>query len=201
MPSAKAVDPTKPGLPHLAGTKSLRRAISFDKIGTFAGGHPSLYNSAVKLGSWRTGHAKCHLPGGRLAVAVCDSVDNSPGYSAFAQMLDRLFGREVGGAFRAPFVLGDAGQLQNICHEAGIANAKIARRQGKVRFASIDALVSTERGCAWTLGGLLSDEQFVQLLKDSQTTLQPFVIEGGAIEFDIPALIVTAQKARKPVSA
>jgi ubiquinone/menaquinone biosynthesis C-methylase UbiE len=32
--------------------------------------------------------------GGTLAVAVCDAVENSPGYSAFARLLDRLFGRE-----------------------------------------------------------------------------------------------------------
>ena len=35
-------------------------------------------------------------PGGRLAVAVCDAVENSPGYRVFAQLLDRLFGKEVG---------------------------------------------------------------------------------------------------------
>ncbi|HUH48646.1 MAG TPA: methyltransferase domain-containing protein [Mycoplana sp.] len=136
-------------------------------------------------------------PGGRLAVAVCDSLGNSPGYNAFAQLLDRLFGREVGDAFRAPFVLGDAVQLQDICREAGIADAKVARRNGKVRFASIDALVSTERACVWTLGGVLTDEQFARLLKESQVVLQPFVIDGG-IEFDVPALIITARKAGPP---
>lgn len=134
-------------------------------------------------------------PGGRLAVAVCDSVENSPGYSAFAQLLDRLFGRVVGDAFRAPFVLGDAGCLQDICREAGIANAQIIRRNGKVRFHSIEALVATERACAWTLGGVLNDDQFARLLKESQTVLQPFVNDGGGIEFDMPALIVLAQKA------
>jgi ubiquinone/menaquinone biosynthesis C-methylase UbiE len=46
-------------------------------------------------------------PGGRIAVAVCDAVENSPGYAAFAALLDRLFGTAVGDAFRAPFVLGD----------------------------------------------------------------------------------------------
>lgn len=138
-------------------------------------------------------------PRGRLAVAVCDSVDNSPGYGAFAQLLDRLFGREVGDAFRAPFVLGDAGQLQDICREAGIAEAKITRRNGKVRFNSIDALVSTERACVWTLGGVLSDEQFARLKQEAQVVLRPFVLDGR-VEFDMPALIVTARKAYKPVA-
>jgi SAM-dependent methyltransferase len=133
-------------------------------------------------------------PGGRLAVAVCDAVENSPGYSSFALLLDRLFGKEVGDAFRAPFSLGDAGRLHEICNEAGIAGAEIVQRNGKVRFRSIDALVSTERACVWTLGGVLTDEQFERLLEESKTALVPFVTHGGTIEFDMPSLIVKARK-------
>lgn len=133
-------------------------------------------------------------PGGRLAVAVCDAVENSPGYGAFARLLDRLFGRQVGEAFRAPFSLGDAGRLRGLCGEAGIEDAEIVERNGKVRFKSIDALVSTERACVWTLGGVLTDEQFERLLKESRTVLAPFVVEGGSIEFDMPSLIIRARK-------
>ncbi|HEX5176869.1 MAG TPA: methyltransferase domain-containing protein, partial [Chthoniobacteraceae bacterium] len=42
-------------------------------------------------------------PGGRMAVAVCDAVEHSPGYSALADLLERLFGEKVADAFRAPF--------------------------------------------------------------------------------------------------
>jgi ubiquinone/menaquinone biosynthesis C-methylase UbiE len=134
-------------------------------------------------------------PRGRLAVAVCDAVENSPGYSAFALLLDRLFGKQVGDAFRAPFSLGDAGRLHAICREAGIDGAQVVQRNGKVRFKSIDAMVSTERACVWTLGGVLSDEQFDRLLKESKSALRPFAIDGGTIEFDMPSLIITAQNA------
>jgi SAM-dependent methyltransferase len=131
---------------------------------------------------------------GRLAVAVCDAVENSPGYGAFALLLDRLFGKQVGDAFRAPFSLGDAGRLHAICREAGIEGAHTLQRNGKVRFKSIDAMVSTERACVWTLGGALTDKQFEQLLKESESALRPFVVDGGTIEFDMPSLIITAQK-------
>jgi ubiquinone/menaquinone biosynthesis C-methylase UbiE len=133
-------------------------------------------------------------PGGRLAVAVCDAVENSPGYEAFAQLLDRLFGSDVGDAFRAPFSLGDAARLHEISRAAGIADAEVVQRNGKVRFSSIDALVSTERACAWTLGGVLTDEQFERLLDASETTLNPFVVDDGSVEFDMPSLIIKAQK-------
>jgi ubiquinone/menaquinone biosynthesis C-methylase UbiE len=132
--------------------------------------------------------------GGRLAVAVCDAVENSPGYSAFAQLLDRLFGKEVGDAFRAPFALGDAERLREIAREAGIADPKVARHHAAVEFKSIEALVSTERACVWTLGGVLTDEQFERLRAEAELALQPFVIDANTVRFDMPSLILTARK-------
>ena len=133
-------------------------------------------------------------PAGRLAVAVCDAVENSPGYCAFALLLDRLFGTEVGNAFRAPFALGDAARLREIFREANAADAEVVQRNGKVRFASIEAMVSTERACAWTLGGVLSDDQFERLIRESLKSLAPFTVGSGAVEFDMPTLIIKAKK-------
>ena len=133
-------------------------------------------------------------PGGHLAVAVCDALDRSPGYAALATLLQRLFGEPVADAFRAPFVLGDAATLRALCEDAGIAGATVARREGTVRFGSIDALVSTERACVWTLGGLLDDAQFERLLAAAQRELLPFTEAGGTVAFTMPALLVTASK-------
>lgn len=133
-------------------------------------------------------------PGGRLAVAVCDGLDHSPGYAVFTELLHRLFGASVAEAFRAPFTCGDSGRLHEVCASAGIPDAEIVRRDGVVRFASIEALVSTERACAWTLGGLLSDEQFERLAEAAEESLRPFVAPEGDICFSMPALLVTATK-------
>lgn len=132
-------------------------------------------------------------PGGRLAVAVCDALANSPGYAALAALLERLFGKRVADAFRAPFVLGDVSTLRALCTDAGIAAMSVTQHQGTVRFASIDALVSTERACAWTLGGLLDDEQFERLRRESQSVFRPFVDRGGMVAFAMPALVITAR--------
>ncbi|MBZ9656691.1 class I SAM-dependent methyltransferase [Phyllobacterium lublinensis] len=132
--------------------------------------------------------------GGRLAVAVCDSLGHSPGYAAFATLLKRLFGDSVAEAFSAPFVLGDPQLLLSICGEAGIAGARVQAHAGVIRFASIASLVSTERACAWTLGGLLDQQQFKQLLQESERSLQGFTKADGTIAFAMPALIVTARK-------
>ena len=133
-------------------------------------------------------------PGGHLAVAVCDALDRSPGYAALAALLQRLFGPPVADAFRAPFVLGDEATLLALCDQAGIVDAKVGRREGTVRFASIDDLVSTERACVWTLGGLLSDAQFEQLLTAAQRELLPFTEADGNVAFTMPALLITASK-------
>lgn len=133
-------------------------------------------------------------PGGRLAVAVCDAVENSPGYGAFASLLDRLFGRQVGDAFRAPFSLGDAGRLHGICRTAGVDGADVVRRDGTVRFQSVEALVSAERACVWTLGGVLTEQQFARLLEEAESALRPFAAADGAVEFDMPSLLIMARK-------
>src|SRR5262245_23249496 len=86
-------------------------------------------------------------PGGRLVVAVCDALDHSPGYAVLAELLQRLFGTVVADAFRAPFALGERGQLRALCEQSGIRNAQFARTDGTVRFKSIEQLVSTERAC------------------------------------------------------
>ncbi len=133
-------------------------------------------------------------PGGRLAVAVCDAVERSPGYGAFAALLDRLFGREVGDAFRAPFSLGNDDELMRLAAAAGIGGARVEQRTGVVRFRSIAELVSTERACVWTLGGILDDAQFERLLQASGATLTPFRRADGTVRFDMPSLIVAARK-------
>ncbi len=132
--------------------------------------------------------------GGRMAVAVCGAVERSPGYATFASLLDRLFGRDVGDSFRAPFVLGDPEELHRIARAAGIEVA-VEERMGAVRFRSIAEMVSTERACVWTLGGILSEAQFEVLLRESETALAPFTGTDGFVTFDMPALILTARKA------
>lgn len=133
-------------------------------------------------------------PGGLLAVAVCDAIKHSPGYAALAAQLDRLFGRAVGDAFRAPFALGDAAQMRAICAAAGLPEAQVAQHGGRVRFASVEALISTERACVWTLGGLLDDEQFARLLAACAEALAPFRGHDGSVTFAMPALILTAAR-------
>jgi ubiquinone/menaquinone biosynthesis C-methylase UbiE len=133
-------------------------------------------------------------PRGRLVVVVCDGIDHSPGYAVLTELLHRLFGSEVADAFRAPFALGDRDRVRAIARQAGVDAAEIVRRDGTVRFASIDALVSAERACAWTLGGLLEDDEFERLRTAAEESLRPFTADDGSLVFGMPALCLVAAK-------
>lgn len=133
-------------------------------------------------------------PGGRLAVAVWDSLDHTPGYAAMTRLLQRLFGDEAADALRSPYHLGDTQRLAGLFAEAGLPNATITTVEGTARFPSIASWVHTDvRG--WTLADRIDDTQFEVLLDEAERTLQPFVIDDeGTVEFASPAHIVTAMK-------
>lgn len=132
-------------------------------------------------------------PGGRMAVAVWDALETSPGYAALAALLGRLFGDEAAAALRAPFCLGDATALQALCASTGWPAAEVARQPGTVRFPSLPAWITTEiRG--WVLADKLDDDQFAQLLRAAQTELQSFLAPDGSVSFAAPALLATACK-------
>jgi len=132
-------------------------------------------------------------PGGHVVVAVWDSLQNTPGYAAMVELLQRLFGDEAANALRAPFNLGDTTKLQSLFKEAGMANVKITTTTitGTARFASIEAWVTTDvKG--WTLADMIDEVQFQRLLNEAKEVLQPFVKADGSVAFDSPAHIVTA---------
>src|SRR5262245_45530078 len=133
-------------------------------------------------------------PRGRLAIAVWDALERAPGYLALTGLLQELFGSSVAGAMHAPFALGDRHELRRLLARDGVAGVEVTTRPGIVSFASVDAMISTERACVWMLGGLLDDEQFALLRKRARDILQPFVRGEGSVQFDCPAHIVSATK-------
>lgn len=133
-------------------------------------------------------------PRGRMSVAVPDRLENSPGYLALTELLQRLFGSAIADAMRPPFALGDESKLRMLFVDAGIGDVSITTRHGPVRFASIDALISAERACVWTLGGLLDADQFALLRRDAARDLAAFAACGGGVEFDMPMHVVTTGK-------
>ena len=132
-------------------------------------------------------------PGGRLAVAVWDTLDNTPGYAVMVDLLQRLFGDEAANGLRAPYSLGDVPALQALFDRAGLQNSAITTHPGTAQFHSIQSWVYTDIN-GWVLADMLDDAQFDLLLQEAEQELQPFVTNGGAVSFGAPAHIVTFAK-------
>ena len=134
-------------------------------------------------------------PGGRLAVAVWDSLESSPGYVAFVALLQRLFGEEAAAGLRAPFVLGDSHALRTLFQEAGVPEADLATLTGTARFPSIKSWVYTDvKG--WTIAEMIDEAGYQRLLAEAERDLRPFVTAEGRVAFNLPAHIVTTTKRR-----
>ncbi len=132
-------------------------------------------------------------PGGRLAVAVWDKMETSPGYVAMEQLLQRLFGDTAAQALQAPFNLGDTDLLMSLFTQAGIPNAHVDTQIGVARFPSLRAWVHTDvKG--WTLADLIDDDQYELLQREAQSALAAFVQDDHSVAFDAPAHIVSATK-------
>jgi SAM-dependent methyltransferase len=132
-------------------------------------------------------------PGGRLAVAVWDALENSPGYAAMVALLKRLFGDRAADALRAPFALGDTERLRALFGRAGIAGIEVRTPAGVARFPSIAAWVHVDvKG--WTLADLIDDAQYQTLLESAQREFRPYVQRDGTVSFPAPAHIATATK-------
>ncbi|MCA9839555.1 MAG: class I SAM-dependent methyltransferase [Trueperaceae bacterium] len=131
--------------------------------------------------------------GGRLAVAVWNRLEHTPGYAAMTELLRRLFGDEAAKSLEAPYILGDVTQLETLFSQAGMPGVGISTIKGIARFASIDAWVHTDiKG--WILADRIDEKQYQTLLSVAQKDLASFVTNEGTVIFDAPAHIITWQK-------
>jgi len=132
-------------------------------------------------------------PGGRLTVAVWDTLENTPGYAAMTEIDARLFGDEVANELLTPYSLGDKDALLSLFAEAGIADARLTTHEGMANFDSIKAWVDLDV-YGWTLGEMIGPQGHERLLKVAEDELQQFVQEDGSVAFVSPSHMVTALK-------
>jgi SAM-dependent methyltransferase len=130
--------------------------------------------------------ARVTAPGGRVAVAVWDGLENNHGYARLADLLGELFGPDARSALEAPFVLGNAPTLARL--GASLRDAEVAAVGGVARFASLEAWMHTEiRG--WTLADAIDDEGYDRLLERARRELADLVDVDG-VAFEVSALVL-----------
>ena len=134
-------------------------------------------------------------PGGHLALAVWDSLDNTPAYAAEVALVERVAGQRAAEALRAPFVLGDQNELAVLFASAGVAAVAVASHHGTAKFPSIRWMVEADlRGWLPVMDVVLSEDQIKRILDEAETALSAFVTAEGRVEFDSPAHIVTGTR-------
>jgi ubiquinone/menaquinone biosynthesis C-methylase UbiE len=132
-------------------------------------------------------------PGGSLAIAVWDSLENNAGYAAISLLLSRLFGDSAAESLTAPYSLGVVPELSSLFVDAGASNTKITTIEGKACFPSIRHWMEADiRG--WTLADSIDDAEFERLVSEAEAELAHLVTEDGRVEFGNPAHIVTATR-------
>lgn len=133
---------------------------------------------------------------GCFAVAVWDSLENSPAYAAEVALLDELAGTEAADALRAPFVLGDPVDVTDLFKAAGAEEIAVSSRTGTAEFPSVRALVGADLKGWLPLRGIeLSNELIERILTEAETVLRQFVTPTGTVVFDSPAHIISGRKA------
>lgn len=134
-------------------------------------------------------------PGGRVAVAVWESLERSEAYPIEVALLERIAGSRAADALRAPFVLGDRTELVELFRAAGVESATVTTHSGRARFPSVRAMVEADlRGWLPVMGVELDETQIAAVLAEADRELSGYVTADGTVEFESPAHIVSASK-------
>jgi SAM-dependent methyltransferase len=139
--------------------------------------------------------ARVLVAGGRLVAMVWRSIDHSPGFEVLAAALDRHIGSAAGALMRAPFGLGDEGELRGLVAGAGFRDVGVDGKSGVVRFGSVRELV-VAYGAGSPLAGPIGGAgpaARAGLLAEVQAALDPWQGAAG-LAFPIEALLVSGRR-------
>lgn len=134
-------------------------------------------------------------PGGRLAIAVWDCLDNTPAYATEVALLARLASQSAADALRAPFVLGELQTLKALFGNLELASFAITTHQGTGQFPSIRSMVEADvRGWLPVMGVVLTEDVIGRILTEAEDALRPYLAADGRVVFASSAHIVVGKK-------
>lgn len=137
------------------------------------------------------------VPGGRIAIAVWESLEHNIGFAKLVSLLDRHAGARAADALRVPFSLGDASALAGLLAQGELAGARIGTHPGRARFPSLDAWLEMEvKGWLPIAGVTVADTAFEALRAAAQRELAGYVREDGTVELPVRVHIVTFSSQR-----
>lgn len=134
-------------------------------------------------------------PGGRLAVAVWNSIENNRAYGDIIAVLDEQVSTAAGDALRMPYSLGDPDEVIDTFSQSGFSDIEFETRTEQARFPSSRTMVEAElRGWLPLFDINLSEEKISDVLVKSDGKLSKYAAQSGEAVFPTSAHIVTARK-------
>lgn len=129
-------------------------------------------------------------PTGRLGLMVWRGLDESPGFAALADALQRHVSPEAAAIMRAPFSLSDSNALAALVCNAGFKQVSIAVRFGTVRFSSTERFVRSFVAGS-PLAAHVREAALENLTGEVLREMRPFT-NDGALAFPIAAQLLSA---------
>lgn len=134
-------------------------------------------------------------PGGRLAIAVWNSIENNPTYGDIIAVLDEQVSAAAGDALRLPYSLGNPEDVIAVLSRGGFSGIKAETREEQASFPSSRTMVEAElRGWLPLFDINLDEEKIADVLVKSDNRLSKYTAPSGEAIFPTSAHIVTAQK-------
>jgi ubiquinone/menaquinone biosynthesis C-methylase UbiE len=131
---------------------------------------------------------------GALAIMVWCGIQESPGFEAFAEILERNVSPAAATIMRAPFGLSGANELSSLVAAAGFRDITIQQRVGAVEFPSVERFV-----LSYVAGSPLadhvsqaSDAARENLTADTKLALDKYVSNRG-LSLPIAAHLLAAR--------
>ena len=134
-------------------------------------------------------------PGGRVAIALWNSVDHNPAYRDIALVFDEHVTTAAGDAVRAPFSLGNANEVAATLSRAGFQGTISETKVEQAKFPSLRTVAEAElRGWLPLFGINLSEDVIMDVLARSDAKLAKYATPSGEAVFPTSAYIVTSRK-------
>ena len=134
-------------------------------------------------------------PGGSLAIAVWNSVENNPAYGDIISVLKEQVSTEAADALRLPFSLGNSNDVTTVLEDSGFTGISVDTKTESARFPSSRTMVEAElRGWLPLFDIFLDEAKINDVLVESDKTLSSYANAAGEAVFPTSAHVITARK-------
>lgn len=132
-------------------------------------------------------------PGGRIAVAVWDSISTAPCSAGMYEVLERMAGTRAAEAIRQPYRLGAIAQLEGLAQAAGMREFEIRTHAGEARFPDLRVLMDAEIRGWLPIMGVHLDEPLIEAIEhECARRLGEWIDADGALRIPTSAHILAA---------